>query len=90
MTYDPNNFAVYDWSGENDYFILCNSEQIAVGGGGTFGLILFADFEKGSTGCCRTFDNPPLMSPLAVPSGKDKYQSVHFAPACVELWDYTV
>lgn len=53
---------IYRWTGENNYCQVCDDrdEQIAMGGGGSFGFILQDYFTRGSTGRCTTFDNPPL------------------------------
>ena len=54
----------YPWTGENDYCQICDVDagKIAMGGGeGDFGLIVGAQFLRGSTGYCATFQNPPLV-----------------------------
>ena len=53
-------FRKYGWSGNNEYIMHSTDSSIAFGGGGGFGLFLGADFTKGSTSRCDTFDNPPL------------------------------
>jgi hypothetical protein len=57
---DP--ISVYKWTGKNRYAQMCDVEQgrLAMGGGGSFGFVLQEHFTKGSTGHCKTFDNPPL------------------------------
>uniref|UniRef100_A0A7S4DL73 Oxidation resistance protein 1 n=2 Tax=Heterosigma akashiwo TaxID=2829 RepID=A0A7S4DL73_HETAK len=50
----------FHWRGKNRYFMLCNQEGLALGGGGHFALFLDPDFYHGSSGACTTFESPPL------------------------------
>ena len=54
---------VYPWTGNNNYCQVCDVEegQMAMGGGGSFGLIVQENFSRGSTGRCSTFGNPALI-----------------------------
>ena len=54
---------VYKWVGANDYCQLCDipAGRIALGGGGSFGLVLQDNFLRGSSGRCATFDNSCLV-----------------------------
>lgn len=55
--------AVYRWTRRNSDFQLARRDLLALGGGGgKFGLCLDAGLERGWTGRCDTFDNPPLAS----------------------------
>lgn len=55
--------AVYRWTRRNSDFQLARRDLLALGGGGgKFGLCLDAGLERGWTGRCETFDNPPLAS----------------------------
>jgi len=61
------NIKVFKWAGVNRYIQLCDvhSRMLAFGGGGaggTFGLCIENDFQRGSTGACDTFGNEPLCS----------------------------
>mmetsp|Transcript_45984 Transcript_45984/g.68441 ORF Transcript_45984/g.68441 Transcript_45984/m.68441 type:complete len:512 (-) Transcript_45984:254-1789(-) len=58
-----DSLSIYKWTGNNDYCQVCDVEegQIAMGGGGCFGLIVDTNFSRGSTGRCSTFNNPPLV-----------------------------
>mmetsp|Transcript_3615 Transcript_3615/g.5483 ORF Transcript_3615/g.5483 Transcript_3615/m.5483 type:complete len:373 (+) Transcript_3615:22-1140(+) len=55
---------IYHWTGENSYCQVCDEEggRIAMGGGGSFGLLVQDNFIIGSSGRCSTFGNPPLTS----------------------------
>jgi len=54
---------VYKWVGANDYCQLCDitAGRIALGGGGSFGLVLQDNFIRGSSGHCATFENSCLV-----------------------------
>jgi hypothetical protein len=56
-------FSVYPWPNSNSYFVYTTEQFISMGGGeaGQYGLWLDADFNKGATGFCNTFHNPPLV-----------------------------
>ncbi|XP_071455501.1 nuclear receptor coactivator 7 isoform X2 [Hetaerina americana] len=57
--------TVYNWTGENIYFIKGNNESLAIGAGdGKFGLWLDGDLYQGRTQPCETYGNEAL-----VPSG---------------------
>lgn len=55
-------FAVHRWTRSNNEFQLAKENCLAFGGGGygKFGLWLDGNLEKGSTGPCETYGNPPL------------------------------
>ena len=60
---DPSKeLHLYSWSGDNNYCQICNSgeQKLAMGGVGDFGLIIQDHFNRGQTGRCRTYNNPPL------------------------------
>ncbi|XP_021003589.1 nuclear receptor coactivator 7 isoform X2 [Parasteatoda tepidariorum] len=60
FTFSPE-FKVYNWSGENDYFIKGNTDSFIVGSSeGHFGLWLDDDLFRGRTNSCQTFANEPL------------------------------
>ncbi|PWA03825.1 hypothetical protein BB558_000004 [Smittium angustum] len=57
------NIIVYPHTKKSDYFILCDPEFIAIGGGeGAFGLWIHGDLLNGRSTRCPTFDNDPLCS----------------------------
>jgi len=52
---------VYNWTGDNMYFIKGNNESLSVGAGdGKFGLWLDGDLYQGRTESCATYGNEPL------------------------------
>ncbi|CAG0885016.1 unnamed protein product, partial [Darwinula stevensoni] len=60
-TFAADNFQIFKWSGDNDFFIRCHPDSIAVGAGdGHFGLLLDEDLNNGRTESCLTFANDPL------------------------------
>ncbi|CAH1133819.1 unnamed protein product [Ceutorhynchus assimilis] len=55
------HFQVYNWTGENLYFIKGNNESLSIGAGdGKFGLWLDGDLYLGRTESCKTYGNDPL------------------------------
>lgn len=65
QTFHPSKpLSIYRWSGSNDYCQICNVEtnMLAMGGAGDFGLVVRDNFYKGQTGSCRTYNNPPLVA----------------------------
>jgi hypothetical protein len=66
-TSEPENkekkLHIYKWSGGNTYSQVCDVDdgQLAMGGGGAFGLLIQDNFSHGTTGRCSTFGNPPLV-----------------------------
>jgi len=54
------HFAVYKWTHANSFFQLSSLDNLAVGGGGHFGLWIDSEFHTGTTGRSETFDNEPL------------------------------
>ncbi|XP_050307313.1 oxidation resistance protein 1 isoform X4 [Anthonomus grandis grandis] len=55
------HFQVYNWTGENLYFIKGNNESLSIGAGdGKFGLWLDGDLYLGRTETCKTYGNDPL------------------------------
>ncbi|XP_071052796.1 oxidation resistance protein 1 isoform X2 [Onthophagus taurus] len=54
-------FQVYNWTGENLYFIKGNNESLSIGAGdGKFGLWLDGDLYQGRSEPCQTYGNEPL------------------------------
>ncbi|XP_065172063.1 nuclear receptor coactivator 7 isoform X11 [Atheta coriaria] len=54
-------FQVYNWTGENLYFIKGNNESLSIGAGdGKFGLWLDGDLYQGRSESCKTYGNDPL------------------------------
>ncbi|XP_050515358.1 oxidation resistance protein 1 isoform X2 [Diabrotica virgifera virgifera] len=55
------DFKVFNWTGENLYFIKGNNESISIGAGdGKFGLWLDGDLYIGRSESCQTYGNDPL------------------------------
>ncbi|KAL7416448.1 TLD-domain-containing protein [Mrakia frigida] len=74
-------FELYRWTGKNDYFILCESSFLSVGGGdGKFGLYLDSSLYAGSSARCPAFENDVLC---AVGEGTRKGR---FECVGVEVW----
>lgn len=60
FTFTPD-FKVYNWTGENLYFIKGNNESLSIGAGdGKFGLWLDGDLYLGRSESCKTYGNDPL------------------------------
>ncbi|XP_050541418.1 oxidation resistance protein 1 isoform X4 [Daktulosphaira vitifoliae] len=60
-TFCPD-FQVYNWTGDNMYFIKGNNESLSIGAGdGKFGLWLDGDLNQGRTEACNTYGNDPLV-----------------------------
>jgi hypothetical protein len=59
-TFKSGKLQFFSWSQLNNYFLLTSRESIALGGGGSFALYLDSDLNKGSSGCCDTFQSPCL------------------------------
>lgn len=54
-------FKIYNWTGENLYFIKGNNESLSIGAGdGKFGLWLDGDLYLGRSESCKTYGNDPL------------------------------
>ncbi|XP_065214765.1 nuclear receptor coactivator 7 isoform X8 [Planococcus citri] len=61
FTFTPE-FQVYNWTGENLYFIKGNNESLSIGAGdGKFGIWLDGDLYQGRTESCTTYGNDPLV-----------------------------
>ncbi|XP_030749606.1 oxidation resistance protein 1 isoform X3 [Sitophilus oryzae] len=55
------HFQVYNWTGENLYFIKGNNESLSIGAGdGKFGLWLDGDLYIGRSESCKTYGNDAL------------------------------
>ncbi|XP_058786973.1 uncharacterized protein LOC131661448 [Vicia villosa] len=67
---------IYRPTGVNRYFTLCNTDYIAIGGGGHFALYLDSDLLNGSSSISETFGNPCLAN------------SQDFEVKEVELWGF--
>ncbi|XP_045812933.1 oxidation resistance protein 1-like [Trifolium pratense] len=67
---------IYRPTGVNRYFTLCNTDYIAIGGGGHFALYLDGDLLNGSSSVSETFGNPCLAN------------SQDFEVKEVELWGF--
>uniref|UniRef100_A0A1B6DNH2 Oxidation resistance protein 1 n=1 Tax=Clastoptera arizonana TaxID=38151 RepID=A0A1B6DNH2_9HEMI len=60
FTFNPD-IHVYNWTGDNMYFIKGNNESLSIGAGdGKFGLWLDGDLYQGRTESCNTYGNEPL------------------------------
>ncbi|KAF5287958.1 hypothetical protein FQA39_LY15596 [Lamprigera yunnana] len=71
------HFQVYNWTGENLYFIKGNNESLSIGAGdGKFGLWLDGDLYQGRSESCQTYGNDPLTP------------SVDFVVKTLECWAF--
>lgn len=60
---ESKQVEVFPWTYENNFFMLSNKEQLAMGGGQDgFAFVLDADFISGSSRSSATFRNPPLTA----------------------------
>jgi len=52
----------FSWTGTNDYCQLCSLDKqvLCMGGEGGFGWTVQDNFERGQSGRCRTYGNPPF------------------------------
>jgi hypothetical protein len=56
------HFKVYPSTGQNSFYMLANSQYLAVGGGNNHALWLDDNLRRGTSGPCATFDSPQLAS----------------------------
>ncbi|KAG5090311.1 hypothetical protein AAZX31_18G016900 [Glycine max] len=68
--------VIYRPTGVNRFFTLCNTDYIAIGGGGHFALYLDGDLLNGSSSVSETYGNPCLAN------------SQDFEVKEVELWGF--
>ncbi|XP_061336603.1 oxidation resistance protein 1-like [Gastrolobium bilobum] len=68
--------VIYRPTGVNRYFTLCNTDFLAIGGGGHFALYLDGDLLNGSSSTSETYGNPCLAN------------SQDFEVKEVELWGF--
>ncbi|CAJ1855833.1 unnamed protein product [Sphenostylis stenocarpa] len=68
--------VIYRPTGVNRYFTLCNTDYLAIGGGGHFALYLDGDLLNGSSSVSETYGNPCLAN------------SQDFEVKEVELWGF--
>ncbi|PIA16883.1 TLD-domain-containing protein, partial [Coemansia reversa NRRL 1564] len=79
----------FRYTGENEYFILCDPDFIAIGGGrGKFGLWFKGDFFHGYSARCPTFNNEPLCLDPSHPRNKDPDAQEEFVVSHLELWAF--
>ncbi len=69
---------VYNWSGQNNFFMLSNEDSLAMGGGGAFAIYLDEKLKDGTSGECKTFGSPCLAS-------EEDFEVVD-----LELWDFHI
>jgi len=81
---EAGKVEAFRWSGKNRYFMLCNEQGLALGGGGHFALYLDSELYQGSSGYCTTFESPTLCSMGEEAAGSEK--AVTFLCSEVEVW----
>ncbi|KAJ2779252.1 oxidation resistance protein 1 [Coemansia javaensis] len=80
----------FKYTGQNEYFILCDPDFVAIGGGrGKFGLWFKGDFLHGSSACCPTFNNQPLCLDPNHPKNDEPDAQQEFAIGHLELWAFS-
>ncbi|KAJ2706424.1 oxidation resistance protein 1 [Coemansia sp. IMI 203386] len=79
----------FKYTGENEYFILCDPDFVAIGGGrGKFGLWFKSDFLHGYSACCPTFNNEPLCLDPSSAKNKDPEAQQEFVVGHLEIWAF--
>ena len=60
---DDNSCELFPWTGDNNFFVFSNHDQVAMGGGGHgFGFVLDSDFATGESFCSATYGNTLLVT----------------------------
>ncbi|KAJ2172764.1 oxidation resistance protein 1 [Coemansia sp. RSA 560] len=79
----------FKYSGANEYFILCDPDFVAIGGGrGKFGLWFKSDFLHGYSARCPTFNNEPLCLDPSHSENNDPNAQQEFVVGHLELWAF--
>ncbi|CUG14661.1 Hypothetical protein, putative [Bodo saltans] len=79
--------TVYRWSHQNDYFLNCRMDYMAIGGGAQGAAIYLDDsLSHASTSTCATFSSPPLVAPPSPGDGSVNPQSVSLTVLSVEVY----
>ncbi|KAJ2008877.1 oxidation resistance protein 1 [Coemansia thaxteri] len=79
----------FRYTGENEYFVLCDPDFVAVGGGrGKFGLWFKSDFLHGYSARCPTFNNEPLGLDPGHPKNNDPDAQQEFVVSHLEIWAF--
>ncbi|KAJ2566472.1 oxidation resistance protein 1 [Coemansia sp. RSA 1822] len=79
----------FKYSGANEYFILCDPDFVAIGGGrGKFGLWFKSDFLHGYSARCPTFNNEPLCLDPSLSQNNDPNAQQEFVVGHLELWAF--
>ncbi|KAJ1991488.1 oxidation resistance protein 1 [Coemansia sp. RSA 1358] len=79
----------FKYTGGNEYFILCDPDFVAIGGGrGKFGLWFKSDFLHGYSARCPTFNNEPLCLDPSNPKNADVDAQQEFTVGHLEVWAF--
>ncbi|KAJ2740003.1 oxidation resistance protein 1 [Coemansia sp. BCRC 34301] len=79
----------FKYTGENEYFVLCDPDFVAVGGGrGKFGLWIKSDFLHGYSARCPTFNNEPLGLDPSHPKNSEPDAQQEFVVGHFEIWAF--
>ncbi|KAJ2548343.1 oxidation resistance protein 1 [Coemansia sp. RSA 1933] len=79
----------FKYTGGNEYFILCDPDFVAIGGGrGKFGLWFKSDFLHGYSARCPTFNNEPLCLDPSSPKNADVDAQQEFVVGHLEIWAF--
>ncbi|KAJ1954262.1 oxidation resistance protein 1, partial [Linderina pennispora] len=80
----------FKYTGDNEYFILCDPDFVAIGGGrGKFGMWFKSDFLHGYSARCPTFNNEPLCVDPSHPKSKLPDAQQEFVVAHLEIWAFS-
>jgi hypothetical protein len=85
---DSDECVVYRWTHDNEYFLNCRMDYLAIGGG-AHGAAIYLDssLSNGSTSRCTTFASPPLVAPVdGSPAECDGGVSVLLDVIAVEIY----
>lgn len=79
----------FKYTGDNEYFVLCDPDFVAIGGGrGKFGLWFKSDFLHGYSAKCPTFNNQPLCLDPSDPGNEERDAQKEFVLAHIEIWSF--
>ncbi|KAJ2400473.1 oxidation resistance protein 1 [Coemansia sp. RSA 2559] len=79
----------FKYTGGNEYFVLCDPDFVAIGGGrGKFGLWFKSDFLHGYSARCPTFNNEPLCLDPSSSKNADVDAQQEFVVGHLEIWAF--
>ncbi|KAJ1908446.1 oxidation resistance protein 1 [Coemansia sp. IMI 209127] len=79
----------FKYTGGNEYFVLCDPDFVAIGGGrGKFGLWFKSDFLHGYSARCPTFNNEPLCLDPSSSKNAEVDAQQEFVVGHLEIWAF--